>query len=122
MLRKSRPHSSRTSSPVANLAREMGREQETGLFHGRRIAQTVIRRNWHLLNYPQLLTLLGWEEGELAECLIEHDFFWVKLGRLKPKCAPLTYREPTAQERKHAAWMGAVVRAERGRVPDDDRA
>lgn len=96
---------------VAALAEELGCDPERGTFFGERIALTVIRRNWHLLDYPQLLSLLGWTEKELADCLIEHDFFWIKLGSLKPRCAPLAYAEPTAEERARARRFGERVRA-----------
>lgn len=56
---------------------------------------TVIRRNWHLLPYDQLLTLLGWTADEMAYVLREDDFLYIKLGNLKPACAPLRYQEPT---------------------------
>ena len=41
---------------------------------------TIIRRNWHLLPYDQLLTLLGWTGEKLAYTLREDDFLYVKLG------------------------------------------
>src|SRR5437868_598650 len=37
---------------------------------------TIIRNNWHLLPYEQLLTLLGWTASELAYTLKEDDFLW----------------------------------------------
>ena len=60
----------------------------------RRTSITIIRRNWHLLPYRQLLLLLGWDEAKLAFHLREDDFLWIKLGSLKPACAPLRF-EPT---------------------------
>jgi hypothetical protein len=57
---------------------------------------TVIRRNWHLLPYDQMLDLLGWTEEELAFTLREDDFLYIKLGSLKPQCEPLKYEEPGA--------------------------
>ncbi|MCL4216565.1 MAG: hypothetical protein KJ052_06125, partial [Candidatus Hydrogenedentes bacterium] len=55
---------------------------------------TIIRRNWHLLPYEQLLELLGWTEEELAYTLREDDFLWIKLGSMKPTCPPLKYTPP----------------------------
>ncbi|MCL4691526.1 MAG: hypothetical protein KJ060_03340, partial [Candidatus Hydrogenedentes bacterium] len=57
---------------------------------------TVIRRNWHILPYEQLLDLLGMTEEELAFTLREDDFLYIKLGSLKPKCEPLRYETPGA--------------------------
>ena len=52
---------------------------------------SIIRRNWHLLPYDQLLTLLGWDADRLAFTLREDDFLWNKLGSLKPVCQPLLF-------------------------------
>jgi len=54
---------------------------------------TVIRRNWHLLPEEQLLELLDWEKEKLEFTLQEDDFFYVKLGNLKPVCEPLSFHE-----------------------------
>lgn len=53
---------------------------------------TVIKRNWHLLPYEQLLDLLDWTAEQLAFTLREDDFLYVKLGNLKPLCEPLRYQ------------------------------
>lgn len=55
---------------------------------------TLLRRNWHLLPYEQLVQLLGMEREELKYRLIEDDFLFEKLGSMKPKCEPLVYVEP----------------------------
>jgi hypothetical protein len=55
---------------------------------------TVLRRNWSLLPYEQLLTLLRLNGEELAKRLREDDFLFVKLGA-KPLCAPLIFEEPS---------------------------
>ncbi len=59
---------------------------------------TIIRRNWHLLPYEQLLELLEWTPEQLAFVLKEDDFFWVKLGRLKPEAEPVYYAPLTEDE------------------------
>ena len=78
---------------------------------------TVIRRNWHLLPYDQLLTLLGWTSEQLAFTLREDDFLFVKLGSLKPRCEPLNWSAPTPAERARAAEIASIVREEFGNVP-----
>jgi len=55
---------------------------------------TILRRNWHLLPYDQLLTLMDMTAEELAFCLREDDFLFHKLGNLKPKVPPLLYHAP----------------------------
>lgn len=69
---------------------------------------TVLRRNWHLLPYGQLMKLLGKTREELHFCLMEDDFLWVKLGSVKPFCEPLAY----------SAADAAAGRAARLRIAD----
>ena len=59
---------------------------------------TIIRNNWHLLPYEQLLALLGWTAEKLAFTLKEDDFLWIKLGYLKPCIEPVCYRTLTDKE------------------------
>jgi len=75
----------------------------------RRSRITVIRRNWHLLPYEQLLALLGCTADELAYDLREDDFLYIKLGVHKPKCEPIRYAEPDAAQQQRAAEMRSVL-------------
>jgi len=75
---------------------------------------TLIRRNWHLLPYPQLLELLEMTPERLAFALREDDFLWVKLGRLKPQCEPLRYHPPDEAARRRAAEIRRVVQEDFG--------
>lgn len=70
---------------------------------------TVIRRNWHLLPYEQLLDLLGWDAAHLAYILKEDDFLWHKLGGFKPECAAVRYAPPSAAAQAHAARIRQTV-------------
>ena len=59
---------------------------------------TIIRNNWFLLPYHQLIKLLGIDEARLDFILQNDDFLAVKLGNFKPECkevffAPLTKGE-----------------------------
>ncbi len=75
----------------------------------RRSYITILRRNWHLLPYDQIMVLLDWDKEELAFALKEDDFLYIKLGRLKPKCDPLRYTAPTAEQQARARAIAAVV-------------
>jgi len=75
---------------------------------------TLIRRNWHLLPYEQLLELLEMTPERLAFMLREEDFLWIKLGRLKPRCEPLRYCAPDEAARGRAAEIRRVVEADFG--------
>ena len=61
---------------------------------------TVIRNNWHLLNYDQLLQLLEWTPERMRAALREEDFLWGKMGSEKPECAKAVYIPLTAAERQ----------------------
>lgn len=74
------------------LPKEQSVEKEWGTQRG---YITVVRRNWGLLPYEQILPLIGMTREELKFRLIEDDFLYVKLGNVKPYCEPLRYEEPT---------------------------
>lgn len=71
---------------------------------------TVIRRNWHLLPYDQLLTLLDMTSEELKFSLKEDDFLFHKLGNLKPKCSPVTFEKPDKKTLLRAGQIKNIVR------------
>jgi hypothetical protein len=85
---------------------------------------TVLRRNWHLLPYKQLLVLLDKTPEELACCLEEDDFLFIKLGSIKPYCEELVYTEPTPEVKARAAEIKKIVETELGGIassePGDD--
>jgi hypothetical protein len=78
----------------------------------RRSYITVIKRNWHLLPYAQLLDLLDWTPDQLAYSLREDDFLFIKLGNLKPHCEPLRYQPPSEQARRRAQAIADILRRE----------
>jgi hypothetical protein len=78
----------------------------------RRSALTIIKRNWHLLPYEQLLDLLEWTPEELAYVLQEDDFLYIKLGSLKPVCETVRYQPPTEDATRRAAEIAGVLAAE----------
>lgn len=76
---------------------------------------TILRRNWHLLPYEQLLQLLDMSPEALSHSLLEDDFLFIKFGSLKPKCEPLHYIEPDEKARKQAEWIKKTLQEE---LPD----
>lgn len=105
-----------TSPQVRQLAESMGLSPgvEVSADVIRRSAITVIRRNWHLLPYEQLLTLLNWTADELAFALREDDFLYIKLGRLKPTCEPIRYKPPSVDAQSRASRLGELARSHFG--------
>lgn len=78
----------------------------------RRSYVTVIRRNWHLLPYDQLLDLLDWTPEQMAFTLREDDFLFVKLGNLKPACERLKYASPDARAQQRESEIARILREE----------
>ncbi len=70
---------------------------------------TVVRRNWHLLPYSQLLTLLHMTADELAIALKEDDFLYIKLGSLKPDCDRVTFSVPSEHEKQQASKIRELI-------------
>ena len=70
---------------------------------------TIIRNNWRLLPYPQLLTLLDFTEDKLAYVLEKDDFLGVKLGNFKPDCPSVSYTPLTAEEMEKTALIADMV-------------
>ncbi len=79
---------------------------------------TIIKQMWHLLPYEQLLELLELSAGELAILLREEDFFDIKLGKEKPDCKPIYWRELTEEERAETAKIAEIMKT----VPLDGKA
>jgi hypothetical protein len=114
---------------IERLGRGLGLEagRELNEEERRRAGLTIIRRNWHLLPYDQLLELLGWTAEEMAYTLREDDFFFVKLGLLKPKCERLRWEEvrassPRLLQREEESIRKIVTAAfPNGRLEGEDR-
>ena len=78
----------------------------------RRSYITVIKRNWHLLPYEQLLQLLGWTPEEMAYTLREDDFLFIKLGSLKPQCEPLRFQLSDEKTQQREREIAGIIRRE----------
>ncbi len=89
-----------TSAKILRIAKFMGLPKyEAGQtkFWKTRGYISLIRQNWHLLPYEQILEMLDMSEKELAFCLKEDDFLYHKLGTLKPAAKVLKYEEPSEE-------------------------
>jgi len=97
---------------VTRLASLMGLEPDPRISPEipRRGYVTIIRRNWHLLPWEQLLKLLNWTEAQLAYALREDDFLYIKLGSLKPRVAPLRWQEPDEATGDRLRRIGEIIR------------
>ena len=110
--------------PVERLAKVLGSTENTIHAEAKRLGleqieynpdwlvrgyATIVRNNWHLLDYEGLQTLLGVTADELAFSLKEDDFLGVKLGNFKPDCPPVSYAPLTAEEMEKTALIADMV-------------
>src|SRR2546423_704437 len=112
-----------TPAQIVQVAQGMGLAMRPRLTRDqqRRSYITIIRRNWHLLPYEQLLELLDWTPEQLAYTLREDDFLFVKLGSLKPHCAPLRYQPPNDAARARQDEIARIVQEEFQNGIDQER-
>ena len=72
----------------------------------------IIKNNWHLLPYSQLLTMLEMSEEELAYCLKEDDFLAIKLGSFKAEAEDVRYSPLTEEEKRESERLAGIIRGE----------
>ncbi len=71
---------------------------------------TIIRNNWNLLNYEQLLILLEMSEEELSYNLNNNDFLGVKLGNFKSEEESIYYKKLNKEETKETHKIKKIIR------------
>ena len=80
---------------------------------------TILRRNWHLLPYRQLMELTGRSRRQLRSALIEDDFLSSKLGIPRPKCPPLRFSPEAAEKGRKARLAIKDALAKENALPGD---
>ncbi|MCD6596101.1 MAG: hypothetical protein J7L04_00330 [Bacteroidales bacterium] len=100
-----------TTENVLKAGRSMGLPPylEPGPKFEKRGYISLIRRNWNLISYKQILILLDWTEEQLDQTLRDDDFLWVKVGGMEPKCPHLQYINPTPEISKRCAEIKILV-------------
>jgi len=78
---------------------------------------TIIRNNWHLLDYKQLCQLLGWDEARLAASLCNDDFLSIKLGRNKPYCPHIKIEALNDEGKKRTAVIKHITEGALSHTP-----
>lgn len=79
---------------------------------------TIIRSNWHILPYDQLLKLMDWDEDRLNLVLKEEDFLDFKLGDFKPECKKITYCELTDEEKTQTEKIRQTIEMAQSNLED----
>ncbi len=96
---------------VSKIASDMGLPAQSDLSQWMtRGYITIIKQNWHILPYSQILELLDWDEEHLAYVLKEDDFLSIKLGYFKFDCPPVKYEELTEEQIKETAKIKETVK------------
>lgn len=100
-----------TPEQIRAVARAMGLSQQPEITEEqqRRTYFTIIRRNWHLLPYEQLIELLGWSVERMDFVLREGDGLIGWLGSYKPRVERLRYEPPSEAATARARAIAAVV-------------
>ncbi len=70
---------------------------------------SIVRANWYLLSYEQLMTLLNYDEQRLQFVLEKEDFLDVKMGLFKPACEKLVYAPLTDEEKAETLRVAKTV-------------
>lgn len=70
---------------------------------------TLIRQNWHILDYEQLLKLLNIDSSRLYRILMDEDFMFHKLGMGKPFCPKVEFRELSPVEAEETARIRKIL-------------
>ncbi len=100
-----------TVSDVACEAARMGlRTGDTDPAWLERGYITLIRNNWMLLPYDQLMELIEFDEARLDFTIANEDFLWVKLGSLKYECEEVKYSPLTENQIAETEEIAKLVR------------
>lgn len=73
---------------------------------------SIIRNNWYLLPYNQLLVMLGFSEEKLDFILKNEDFFGEKLGSFKPELAEVFYEPLNKEQIEKTEQIARLIRRE----------
>ena len=108
------------TAEVERLAREMGLGPEDDSAEGfeERGFVTLVRNNWHLLDYDGLATLLGTDVDALAKLLRESDFLDVKMGGVKPPAGRIAVEPLKPGDEKKLARIRKVMANIRNNYPE----
>ena len=113
-----------TENQVTQSAEELGLNPDSSVnpLWTNRGYLTVIRNNWHIASYEQILKLLEINDEELAFILKEDDFMWHKMGQVKPSVTDNTSRELTGIEKSETKKIKEAVLKYRELYGDSDNA
>jgi len=71
---------------------------------------TIIKNNWHLLDYAGICALTEMSEAQLAKSLYDDDFLFVKVGNFKPEVVAPVYAPLTEEQIRFTETQAVTVR------------
>lgn len=83
---------------------------------------TILRRNWHLLPFSQLMALVGMDRPAMRRALVEDDYLSHKLGPDKPKCPRLVWSAALAESGRARRRELVGILKQEGVLADDPAA
>jgi hypothetical protein len=88
-----------TPAAVNEIAGEMGLSPDPKVLGEwrRKGYITIVRRNWQLMPYSQIMKLIDMTREEFSFSLKEDDFLYTKMGFLKPSCPPIVWSKAAAK-------------------------
>lgn len=109
-----------TPAAVNEIAGEMGLSPDPKVLGEwrRKGYITIVRRNWQLMPYSQIMKLIDMTREEFSFSLKEEDFLYTKMGALKPSCPPIVWSEAAAEAGREARRRIARVLEEEGIDPN----
>lgn len=110
------------NATVVRMAQDMGLDTKESVSDEwlTRGYVTLIRNNWHLLDYDGLCRLLGWDREYLAYILKEDDFLDIKLGGFKSATPSLEITELDETQRARTEEIKKITESVRERTPKPD--
>lgn len=76
---------------------------------------TIIKNNWHLLDYAGICTLLETTEEQLAKTLFDDDFLFVKVGNFKPEVENPVFKPLTEEQIRITEEQAKTIRENRSK-------
>ena len=110
-----------TAADIRRIAAEMGLDPQAAVpAEWRRGGYvTILRRNWQLLPYSQLLTVVGMTRKELRQALMYDDFLLSKMGTDKPAADRIAYTADLAESGRAARRALKAALADEGVAAHD---
>ena len=110
-----------TADDIRRIAAEMGLDPNAAVpaEWKRGGYVTILRRNWQILPYSQILTVVGMTRKELRHALMYDDFLLSKMGGDKPAAERVVYSAALAESGRKARLAIRAALAEEGVAASD---